>query len=168
MSKLKEINELARAIRKDGEKWSDAQKRARKQYELPTTFEKAFGLGDAVAAVTKFTGVKAAVDYVFDKMGKDCGCDQRQDFLNELFSVKYSVMPECFTESELEQYTAFKKSFDGEILNNANQKFLSELWAKKFRRKIYYPCSSCPSSGRVFKEWIEELDKLASAYESDK
>lgn len=163
-TRLQQINNLAREIREEGEKWNDAQKRARVHLDAQTK-EESFGLGDAVEAVTKATGIKAVVDYVFDKMGKDCGCDARKERLNDLFSVSYATPPECFTESELEQYKAFKAGFNGLNLTSANQRFISELWAAKFRKTIYYPCSTCPSSVPVFLKWINELDKLAESYE---
>jgi hypothetical protein len=40
------------------------------------------GLGDLVAKVTEATGIKAVVEAV---AGKDCGCAQRQQKLNEMF-----------------------------------------------------------------------------------
>lgn len=39
-------------------------------------------LGDSIEKVTKATGVKAAVDYVAKKTGKDCGCAKRKAALN--------------------------------------------------------------------------------------
>lgn len=41
------------------------------------------GLGDTLARFTKATGIKAVVEMITD----DCGCDSRQEKLNEL--VKY-------------------------------------------------------------------------------
>lgn len=38
------------------------------------------GLGDTIAAITKVTGIEAAVKSLFD----DCGCDARKDKLNKL------------------------------------------------------------------------------------
>jgi hypothetical protein len=40
--------------------------------------EKSKGLGDTVAKITKFTGIKAIVDAVTE----DCGCEAKQDWLN--------------------------------------------------------------------------------------
>jgi len=39
-------------------------------------------LGDRIESVTKATGIKAAVDYVAKKTGKDCGCSKRKEALN--------------------------------------------------------------------------------------
>ena len=39
---------------------------------------KSKGLGDTIEKITKATGIKAGVDYIFDKLGMDCGCDARK------------------------------------------------------------------------------------------
>lgn len=46
--------------------------------------EKSLGLGDVVEAVTEATGVKAAVESVARRTGRDCGCRKRKDALNRL------------------------------------------------------------------------------------
>ncbi len=43
------------------------------------------GLGDAVEAVTKVTGIKAVTEAVSNVTGKDCGCGKRKDKLNKMF-----------------------------------------------------------------------------------
>ena len=40
--------------------------------------KKSKGLGDTVAKITKFTGIKMIVDAVTE----NCGCDAKQDWLN--------------------------------------------------------------------------------------
>lgn len=47
--------------------------------------DKQKGLGDTVAAITKATGIKALVKSL---LGEDCGCDARQQKLNELVPYK--------------------------------------------------------------------------------
>ena len=39
-------------------------------------------LGDSIEKVTKATGVKAAVEFVAKKTGKECGCAKRKAALN--------------------------------------------------------------------------------------
>ena len=41
------------------------------------------GLGDKVAAITKATGIEKIVKTFF---GDDCGCDERRNRLNKMFS----------------------------------------------------------------------------------
>jgi len=52
------------------------------------------GLGDTVEKITTATGIKKAVKFL---AGEDCGCDERKEKLNQLFSYK---KPECLTEEE--------------------------------------------------------------------
>ena len=46
------------------------------------------GIGDTIAKITRATGVKAAVDAVSEATGRDCGCQKRQNALNEMFPYK--------------------------------------------------------------------------------
>lgn len=44
------------------------------------------GLGDLVAKVTKVTGIDKVVETAAKKLGlEDCGCEQRQKDLNQIF-----------------------------------------------------------------------------------
>ena len=49
---------------------------------------KSKGLGDSIEKLTKATGIKASVDYIFDKLGMPCGCEARKEKLNKLFPYK--------------------------------------------------------------------------------
>ena len=63
------------------------------------------GLGDRVEDITKATGIKALVKWVF---GEDCGCDERKEYLNNLFKKPV----ECLTEEEydlLAEYFTYSK-----------------------------------------------------------
>ena len=44
--------------------------------------EKSKGLGDTIAKLTKATGIKSLGEAV---RGGDCGCDERQEKLNNMF-----------------------------------------------------------------------------------
>ena len=46
---------------------------------------KSKGLGDTVEKITKATGIKKATKWIFDKLGKDCGCEARKEKLNKMF-----------------------------------------------------------------------------------
>ena len=45
---------------------------------------KSRGLGDSIARFTKATGIKKAVDIVSEGLNIPCGCDARQEALNNL------------------------------------------------------------------------------------
>ena len=64
-------------------------KRTKRYKEWVAKYEStSSGVGDTVEKITKATGIKAAVDSVFDALGKDCGCDERQEILNDLVPFK--------------------------------------------------------------------------------
>lgn len=46
------------------------------------------GAGDLVAKVTQITGIDKAVKKASKILGKDCGCNQRREFLNRLIPLK--------------------------------------------------------------------------------
>lgn len=46
------------------------------------------GLGDTILKITKATGIKKVVDTISEITGIDCGCDERQETLNEVFPYK--------------------------------------------------------------------------------
>jgi len=53
-----------------------------------TSQSKDKGFGDTLARIFTTTGVKAVVDKISEVTGKDCGCSERQETLNELFPYK--------------------------------------------------------------------------------
>ena len=49
---------------------------------------KSKGLGDTIEKIIKVTGIKQAVRTVSKAVGKDCGCEDRKQFLNKKFPYK--------------------------------------------------------------------------------
>ena len=49
---------------------------------------KAKGLGDTIEQITTATGIKAVVDKISEVTGKDCGCSERKETLNKLWSYR--------------------------------------------------------------------------------
>jgi len=43
------------------------------------------GLGDTVADFTHITGLDQLAEYYEQLTGKSCGCDDRREYLNQLF-----------------------------------------------------------------------------------
>ena len=43
------------------------------------------GLGDTIEKFTSATGIKSVVGFVSDATGIDCGCEERKEWLNEVF-----------------------------------------------------------------------------------
>lgn len=46
------------------------------------------GLGDSIAEITHKTGIAKALHALAEKTGKDCGCPERQGWLNEKVPYK--------------------------------------------------------------------------------
>jgi predicted N-acyltransferase len=100
---------------------------------------KAQGLGDKVAAVTKATGIEKIVKTFF---GEDCGCDERRERLNKMFSRPVKMMDEeqrKFFEDEI--MTRYKSGQNlTKHIGDEFYKLYEELLNKKKKRTT---CTSC-------------------------
>jgi hypothetical protein len=56
--------------------------------ELKSTKNESRGLGDTIEKITKTTGIKKAISSISNALDKDCGCNNRKDFLNKAFPYK--------------------------------------------------------------------------------
>jgi len=119
---------------------------------------KSKGLGDTVEKVTKATGLKKATDFIFDKLGMDCGCDKRKEKLNKLFPYK---KPECLTEDE---YMILKGFFE-RVKSNVSaseQIALLDIYNRVFKQnKQPSTCGSC------VKELVNDMKTLFKEYEKE-
>lgn len=117
------------------------------------------GLGDTVGAVLETTGIKKLVEIFVD--GKDCGCAERKQKLNELLPYKFKAR--CLTELEYNDWKAFKEvrtlKMDWEQVT-----FVCDLYASVFNRQKWYPCVGC--SPKILIGMIDKLDKVYDAYEN--
>lgn len=97
------------------------------------------GLGDKVAAVTKATGIEKIVKTFF---GDDCGCDERRERLNKMFSRPVKMMDEeqrKFFEDEI--MTRYKSGQNlTKHIGDEFYKLYEELLSKKKKRTT---CTSC-------------------------
>ena len=100
---------------------------------------KAQGLGDKVAAVTKATGIEKIVKTFF---GDDCGCDERRERLNKMFSRPVKMMDKeqrKFFEDEI--MTRYKSGQNlTKHIGDEFYKLYEELLSKKKQRTT---CTSC-------------------------
>ena len=113
------------------------------------------GLGDTIESITESTGIKKVVKFV---AGDDCGCDERKDKLNELFTYK---KPECLTEDEYNILTEFYGRHKGNVVNNKDKKQLITIYNRVFRKKhnVNTSCTPC------IREAYDNLKKYLEAYE---
>ena len=119
---------------------------------------KSKGLGDTVEKITKATKIKQATDWIFDKLGKDCGCDARKKKLNSMFPYKV----ECLNE---EEYIYLKGFFNinKNIVNNIEQKELLTIHNRVFNtNKKPSSCGSC------VKDLVNTMKRLYNEYEYER
>lgn len=116
------------------------------------------GLGDTVEKITKATGIKQATDWIFDKLGKDCGCDARKEKLNKLFPYKV----ECLNEEEyiyLKGFFALNKN----IVNNIEQKKLLTI-----HNRVFNTNKKASSCGSCVKGLVDTMKRLYNEYEYER
>lgn len=128
-------------------------KRTKEYKEWKKKYNKASeGLGDTVEKITKATGIKKAVKWL---AGEDCGCDERKEKLNKMWSYR---KPKCLTENE---YNTLSKWFIAtrNQVSHSWQVELLKIYNRVFNEKRETSsCSSC------VKEIIVDLQKLYEEY----
>jgi len=118
---------------------------------------KSKGLGDTIEKVIKATGLQIFVE------GKDCGCDERKEKLNQLFPYRFKAR--CFTEDEYNSWRDFT-TVKTIVLSPKQVKFVCELYASVFNRQVWYPCSSCSPKPMI--NMIDKLDIVYGSYTTER
>ena len=119
---------------------------------------KSKGLGDSIEKITKATGIKAATDWVFDKLGKDCGCDIRKERLNKMFPYKQI---ECLNEAEYMFLKAFFK-VNKLMLSASEQTALLEI-----HNRVFNDTRKPSTCGSCVKELYNTMKRLFNEYEQE-
>lgn len=115
------------------------------------------GLGDKVASVTKATGIKKVVELFAD--GVDCGCDERQAYLNTL-----GVRPiNCFDEKDYKTWSLLKTQLKGNIKKH-EQEVILNTFKKLFGIDNTKLCVNCSGTGKVYLNMIEKINKVYDSY----
>ena len=103
------------------------------------------GLGDTVEKITKATGIKKAVKWL---AGEDCGCDERQEKLNEMFRYK---KPECLTEDEFNLISTAVKNKQIKFTPQ-EQETQKKIYERVFKAKV--ECTPCSFAKVVWKDLV--------------
>ena len=129
-------------------------KRTKRYKEWVAKYEKqSDGVGDTVEKITKATGIKAAVDGIFDALGKDCGCDKRKETLNKMFPYN---KPNCLTQDEHSYLTEFY-SEQRNTITGQQQRELLTIYNRVFNYNDKMTnCGSC---------FAGKLNKLKSLFD---
>lgn len=140
---------------KDQEYYESLDKRT-KEYK---DWKASKGLGDTIEKVTKATGIKKAVELFSKATGIDCGCDERKEKLNKLFS--YGTKPKCLTEDQYNNWKSFKAK-EGKTLPKEDRELIANIYSEVFQKKYFEPCTCSP---RAWLTMIQQIDKVYSTYE---
>ena len=117
-----------------------------------TRTTKAKGLGDTVAKLTQATGIDKLVKFI---AGEDCGCDERQAKLNELFPYR---TPKCLTEDE---YTYLNES---QVLKKQELKPSEQDAILKVYNRIFGISREPTSCATCWLEIIQKMQKVFNEY----
>ena len=132
-------------------------KRTKRYKEWVAKYEKqSDGVGDTVEKITKATGIKAAVDGVFDALGKDCGCDKRKETLNKMFPYN---KPNCLTQDEHSYLTDFYSQERNRISVEEQRQLLT------IYNRVFNYNDKMTSCGSCFAGKLNKLKSLFDKYD---
>ena len=109
------------------------------------------GLGDTIEQITTATGIKAVVEKVSELTGIDCGCEERKEKLNALWSYR---QPKCLSETSIEWLNTFLKN-KPEQLTIILQNKLKSIYKEVF--DIDFATTNCASCWR---DMIREIERV--------
>ena len=115
--------------------------------------KKSKGLGDTIEKITEATGIKKLVKFV---AGDDCGCDERKEKLNKLFSYNPNI--ECLQESEYE----ILSTWFGEERNTVTPAEQTEL--RKIYNRVFNKNSQPTGCGSCVRDMVDRLRQVYNEY----
>jgi hypothetical protein len=115
------------------------------------TFENAQGLGDTIEAFTTVTGIKKGVELLSKALDWDCGCDERKEKLNQLWSYR---KPQCLEEEDFKYLQEFFSKPQNEIVPQVQWE-LTDIYFRIFNFRLEQ--SSCASCWRDYISQIRQV-----------
>ena len=108
--------------------------------------------------ITKATGIKAATKAIF---GEDCGCDGRQESLNNLMPFGITAV-ECVDQDDFMYLKSFF-SITRTRVDRDNQLRLVDIYNHVFNQKMVAPsgCATCSKKG-----FIKAINALHAYYDA--
>jgi hypothetical protein len=136
---------------------------AKKKQTAPIEEPIVWNLGDAVEKVTTVTGIKSLVKYL---AGEDCGCDERQEDLNEWGNKIQSKIATLFRRNNIktltpDEYEYLDKFFSApqHSIKASEQYRMLEINNRVFSQKLQYStCGSC------IQDMIRNIKNVYDAY----
>lgn len=128
------------------------QQRINVEPKEAVTFANAQGLGDTIEAITTATGIKAGVELLSKALDWDCGCDERKEKLNQLWSYR---KPKCLEEEDFKYLHEFFQKPQNEIPPKT-QWDLTDIYFRIFGIRLENSsCSSC---------WRDYIGQIRQVY----
>ena len=109
------------------------------------------GLGDTIEQITTATGIKAVVDKISEVTGIDCGCEERKELLNKIWTYR---QPNCLSNESIEWLSTFLPNRP-EQLTIKQQEKLKVIYKETFN--IDFQTTSC---GSCWRDMIREIEKV--------
>ena len=109
------------------------------------------GLGDTIEQITTATGIKAVVDKISEVTGIDCGCEERKELLNKIWTYRH---PNCLSIESIEWLSTFLPNRP-EQLTIKQQEKLKVIYKETFN--IDFQTTSC---GSCWRDMIREIERV--------
>jgi hypothetical protein len=118
--------------------------------------KKSEGLGDTVEKVLEVTGIAKVAKWI---MGEDCGCEERKQKLNKLFSYK---KPLCLTENEYNYLNEFFNRDNKSSIKPTQATQLLKIYNRIFqKRNEPTTCTEC------WRTYLNELSLVYNEYKEE-
>ena len=109
------------------------------------------GLGDTIEQITTATGIKAVVDKISEVTGIDCGCEERKELLNKIWTYR---KPNCLSNDSVEWLSTFLPNKPNQLTIKQQEK-LKVIYKETF--KIDFQSTSC---GSCWRDMIREIERV--------
>ena len=109
------------------------------------------GLGDTIEQITTATGIKAVVNKISEVTGIDCGCEERKELLNKIWTYR---QPNCLSNESIEWLSTFLHNRP-EQLTIKQQEKLKVIYKETFN--IDFQTTSC---GSCWRDMIREIERV--------
>lgn len=121
--------------------------------------KKAKGLGDTIEQITTATGIKAVVDKISEVTGLPCGCEDRKETLNKLWSYRNTEDKtlNCLSEDSITFLSEFLPN-QPELLSIKMQEKLKAIYKEVFN--LNFQGTNC---GSCWRDMIKELQQVYNA-----
>lgn len=109
------------------------------------------GLGDTIEQITTATGIKAVVDKISEVTGIDCGCEERKELLNKLWTYR---QPNCLSSESIEWLSSFLPNKPNQLTIKQQEK-LKAIYKETFN--INFQSTSC---GSCWRDMIRDIERV--------